>query len=283
MKLNVLKRLKMSAQLYFLVAAMIVIVVAQTLYMSRHIAETEKVLKFTIDNRLKTSQFLQDISDTLLVSLDQAQRVEGHLAQADHPHRIEQVDNRPQMLGAVPELGGARSIVAAIGAARVAEDGVGDEHPRAVDAGACEECVEGAPGLISAEGHTGQVCAKPSGRLRDEQHLCIQRPVARPERPSPPLHPGAPPTRLRRLDNRQERRRTHIRNTPNRVSGIGAFSDAAIPSPSTVRVSAGSMMPSSQSRAVLKYGLPSCSYRSTVGALKSACSSGLIVPPRCRS
>ena len=42
----------------------------------------------------------------------------------------------------------------------------------------------------------------------------------------------------------------HIRKTPNVVSGIGAFSDAAIPSAITLRVSSGSMIPSSQSRAV---------------------------------
>ena len=45
--------------------------------------------------------------------------------------------------------------------------------------------------------------------------------------------------------------KTYILNTPNRVrSSIGALSDADNPSPSTRRVSAGSMMPSSHSRAV---------------------------------
>lgn len=43
----------------------------------------------------------------------------------------------------------------------------------------------------------------------------------------------------------------HIRNTPTRRSGNGALSDAAIARASTVRVSAGSMMPSSHNRAVL--------------------------------
>ena len=42
----------------------------------------------------------------------------------------------------------------------------------------------------------------------------------------------------------------HIRNTPNFVSGIGALSVAEKHSASTRRVSAGAMMPSSQSRAV---------------------------------
>ena len=42
----------------------------------------------------------------------------------------------------------------------------------------------------------------------------------------------------------------HILNRPNFVSGIGAFSAADNPRPSTVRVSAGSMTPSSQSRAL---------------------------------
>ena len=42
----------------------------------------------------------------------------------------------------------------------------------------------------------------------------------------------------------------YIRNTPNAVRGIGALSAAEMPSPSTMRVSAGAMMPSSQSRAL---------------------------------
>jgi hypothetical protein len=42
----------------------------------------------------------------------------------------------------------------------------------------------------------------------------------------------------------------YMRNTPNVVSGTGAFAAAARPSASTRRVSRGSMIPSSHSRAV---------------------------------
>ena len=49
----------------------------------------------------------------------------------------------------------------------------------------------------------------------------------------------------------------HIRKTPNRVSGIGAWSAASMPIARTRRVSSGSMTPSSQRRAVAKYGEPS--------------------------
>ncbi len=42
----------------------------------------------------------------------------------------------------------------------------------------------------------------------------------------------------------------HMRKIPNFVSGIGASSAAEIPRASTRRVSSGSMIPSSQSRAV---------------------------------
>ena len=42
----------------------------------------------------------------------------------------------------------------------------------------------------------------------------------------------------------------YILKTPKVVSGIGAFSAAEMPSASTRRVSSGSMIPSSQSRAV---------------------------------
>jgi hypothetical protein len=44
--------------------------------------------------------------------------------------------------------------------------------------------------------------------------------------------------------------RIHILNTPNFVSGIGALSAAEKHNANTRRVSAGVMMPSSQSRAV---------------------------------
>ena len=42
----------------------------------------------------------------------------------------------------------------------------------------------------------------------------------------------------------------HIRKTPNRVGSIGALRLAEIDKASTIRVSAGSMMPSSHSRAL---------------------------------
>jgi hypothetical protein len=41
-----------------------------------------------------------------------------------------------------------------------------------------------------------------------------------------------------------------MRKTPKTVSGIGALSAAEMPSASTLRVSSGSMIPSSQRRAV---------------------------------
>src|SRR6476661_5385163 len=44
----------------------------------------------------------------------------------------------------------------------------------------------------------------------------------------------------------------HIRKTPNRVSGIGAWREASRPSARMRRVSHGSMTPSSQRRAVAK-------------------------------
>src|SRR4051794_11667307 len=47
-----------------------------------------------------------------------------------------------------------------------------------------------------------------------------------------------------------ERPHRYIRKTPKVVSGMGAFNAAEIPSASTRRVSSGSMMPSSHSRAV---------------------------------
>ncbi len=61
----------------------------------------------------------------------------------------------------------------------------------------------------------------------------------------------------RMLADRGETPRIHIRKTPKRVSGIGAWSAASMPIVRMRRVSSGSMTPSSQSRAVAKYGEPS--------------------------
>src|SRR2546427_12563257 len=58
----------------------------------------------------------------------------------------------------------------------------------------------------------------------------------------------------------------HIRKMPNVVSGIGALRDEESPSARTRRVSSGSMMPSSQSRAVEEYGLPVRSYFARISA-----------------
>ena len=68
--------------------------------------------------------------------------------------------------------------------------------------------------------------------------------AARPEDP----HRDLAPVRDEQLANRP--RAAHIRKMPNRVSGIGASSAAEIPSASARRVSSGSRIPSSQSRAV---------------------------------
>ena len=51
-------------------------------------------------------------------------------------------------------------------------------------------------------------------------------------------------------DLREHGPAAHMRNTPNRVSSMGAFRAAEMPRPSTMRVSRGSMTPSSHSRAV---------------------------------
>lgn len=53
--------------------------------------------------------------------------------------------------------------------------------------------------------------------------------------------------------------RHYILNTPKLVLGIGALREADSDRPTTVLVSAGSMIPSSHKRALAKYGCPSCS------------------------
>src|SRR6185437_10019869 len=71
----------------------------------------------------------------------------------------------------------------------------------------------------------------------------------------------------------------YIRKTPKRVSGIGAHRDASIAIDSTRRVSSGSRIPSSHRRAVAKYGLPSRSYVSRIGASNAWRSASLANSP----
>jgi len=64
--------------------------------------------------------------------------------------------------------------------------------------------------------------------------------------PEPPLRLGQD------IQARDERVRHHILNTPNCVSGMGAFRLAEMARPRTSRVWIGSMTPSSHRRAVAK-------------------------------
>jgi hypothetical protein len=57
-------------------------------------------------------------------------------------------------------------------------------------------------------------------------------------------------TCAKRVEDELEGERPYIRKMPKVVSGIGTFRAAEIPSAITLRVSTGSMIPSSQSRAV---------------------------------
>jgi len=75
----------------------------------------------------------------------------------------------------------------------------------------------------------------------------------------------------------------HIRNRPNAGSGSGVRLASSSARPSTVRVSAGSMIPSSHSRAVEWYGLPWCSYCSRIGALNACSASSDHASPRTAS
>ena len=65
-----------------------------------------------------------------------------------------------------------------------------------------------------------------------------------------PMPGGAKPAACGPSAARQPLAPAYMRKTPNVVSGTGAFAAAASPSPSTRRVSRGSMIPSSQRRAV---------------------------------
>ena len=69
--------------------------------------------------------------------------------------------------------------------------------------------------------------------------------------PKPPRRPSDPAGDFTTIGDQQRTKHPrHIRNTPKRVSCSGLFSAAESDSPSTRRLSAGSMIPSSQSRAL---------------------------------
>lgn len=89
--------------------------------------------------------------------------------------------------------------------------------------------------------------------------MCLQRVRAKPDRRYARMqsasharmrstgHPRTQSANHARIH--QPHKPAHIRNTPNRDSSTGAFNAAEIANPNTVRVSAGSITPSSHSRA----------------------------------
>src|SRR5215211_2434557 len=89
---------------------------------------------------------------------------------------------------------------------------------------------------------------------------------ARSGRPARFPHHSAWPLTLERIDVDVGVAHGYILKMPNSLSGIGAFSAAEIPKARTRRVSSGSMIPSSQSRAVEWYGFPSASYLARISS-----------------
>ena len=118
-------------------------------------------------------------------------------------------------------------------------------------------------------------CAPRAGRARRARRRCGPRPSSDVYVDGPARRFGR--ARPLRLGLCRRHSPPHIRNTPNVVASIGRLSDAEIASPSTRRVSAGSMTPSSHSRALAKYGWPSVSYCARIGARNASSSSALHV------
>src|SRR5215207_8441253 len=86
-----------------------------------------------------------------LVRGDGAQGVERHPAESHDPGWLKQVEQGGQVRRAAPKLGGARTGVQPTLVAGIAEHRVGDEDPRAVEAGGPKELAEVLPALIGRE------------------------------------------------------------------------------------------------------------------------------------
>src|SRR5690606_31964258 len=128
------------------------------------------------------------------------------------------------------------------------EVGVRRDVPDRGRAGVLRERGRGLGGglLVVEDGHA----ASSDGGRREQ---------GKPETITRPTHPDRDRPHQSRTEAAASARRVpagYIRNTPKRAGSIGALSEAEMASPSTRRVSAGSMMPSSQSRAVAYHGLP---------------------------
>src|SRR3982750_4951078 len=75
MRLNVFKNIRLSVQVYALVAVTLAIATCLIFYAMEQVRATQGTLKHTIDNRMVSGQSIQGVADALSMSLEGSQNV----------------------------------------------------------------------------------------------------------------------------------------------------------------------------------------------------------------
>ena len=89
MRLNFFRNIRLSFQLYALVAVILAIAAGLIAYAMQQVRSTQGTLKYTIDNRMVTGQSIQGVSDALSLSLEASQDViEGKRTAAEAHEQI---------------------------------------------------------------------------------------------------------------------------------------------------------------------------------------------------
>jgi len=107
-----------------------------------------------------------------LVRREARQRLEGDVAQADHPRRVKNLNKIPQVLTAVGDLGAGRPIVPASLVARVAQHRVRDKDLASAQARRAEQLLERPAGSVTGKRCSRRISPKPTRSFRDEHNAC---------------------------------------------------------------------------------------------------------------
>ena len=117
------------------------------------------------------------------VCLDPSERGQRNAAESGDDRRLDEIERALKERSAASALAGERTAVArgfpdlAEVIERIAEDGVGDEHPGTVKRSGGEERGEALTGSVTLERHAGSRGAEPAGRLTDDDQPCVERSV----------------------------------------------------------------------------------------------------------
>src|ERR1043165_10303603 len=88
MRLNVFKNIRLSTQLFALVAVSLLIATGLIAYAMRQVQSTQGPLKHTIDNRMVSGQSIQGVADALNLSLEASLDVIEKTRTPDEAHAL---------------------------------------------------------------------------------------------------------------------------------------------------------------------------------------------------